>query len=48
MCAELKTVRDKPTPDQELWLAAWRLTTAEVFVWKPVDWLNGTIEQVLR
>lgn len=46
--AELKrSERDKPTPEQEAWLAAWRgVPGAEVFCWRPSDW--ATIEEVLR
>ena len=46
--AELKSVRGRTTTEQELWLAAWLLTDAEVFLWYPKDWLEGTIERVLR
>jgi hypothetical protein len=47
--AELKrTALDRPTPEQELWLAAWRETgRAEVCVWTASDdW--GRIERTLR
>ena len=44
--AELKVGRNKPTPEQEGWLADWRLVPgAKVFVWYPRDW--ALIEEVL-
>lgn len=37
--AELKVGRNQTTPEQDDWLAAWRLVpAAEVFVWRPTDW----------
>ena len=46
--AELKSARGKVTREQGDWLLAWRQTAAEVFVWYPADWLDGTIEKALR
>lgn len=46
--AELKSSTGKLRPDQELWVAAFRQTSIETFVWEPSRWLDGTIEQVLR
>lgn len=44
--AELKVGKNKPTDEQEAWLAAWQKTGASVWVWTPDDWPN--IETVLR
>jgi hypothetical protein len=45
--AELKTQKGRPTPDQTEWLERLRRAGAEVYVWRPVDWLNGSIPEVL-
>ena len=47
--AELKKQTGKPEPDQIRWLETLRLCPAvEVYVWRPSDWLDGTIECILR
>jgi len=47
--AELKTARGKLSADQERWLAALRrVAGVEVYVFRPQDWYDGTIEGVLR
>lgn len=43
--AELKHGRNKPTPEQELWLEAFRQVGAEVFVWQTGD--EDAIREVL-
>jgi len=43
--AELKVGKNQATPEQELWLEAFRLTPAEVYVWRPDDW--NKIEYIL-
>lgn len=45
---ELKDAKRKVTPEQKVWLAALNETGADVFVWRPKDWLSGQIETVLR
>lgn len=46
---ELKSQNGKVTEAQQLWLHAWaQVQGAEVFVWRPADWVDGTIESVLR
>lgn len=35
--AELKAGRGKTTPEQEMWLDAWRTAGAEVYVWRTGD-----------
>ena len=50
--AELKAQGRKPTPEQETWLQALRdaapLGEHETYVWSPRQWIDGTIERVLR
>jgi hypothetical protein len=45
IAAELKVGDNKPTADQEKWLAAFRECGATAFVWTPGDWAE--IERVL-
>ena len=45
LVAELKVGRNKPTPEQEQWLQAFRAAGVRAVVWKPEDW--STIEQTL-
>lgn len=35
---ELKSDKGKLRPEQEDWLAKFRATPAEVYVWRPSDW----------
>ncbi|MEM0142446.1 MAG: VRR-NUC domain-containing protein [Candidatus Parvarchaeum sp.] len=44
---ELKTAKGRLRPQQKIWLAALEDTGAEVYVWRPIDWTNGTIRKVL-
>lgn len=46
LVAELKVGKNKPTDEQEAWLAAFRLTGARVYVWRPEDFKE--IERVLE
>jgi hypothetical protein len=46
--AELKSQKKEPTPDQRRWLYALANTGAEVFVWRPSDLLDGSIDTILR
>lgn len=46
--AELKSERGKVAPAQEAWIEALTGGDNGVFVWRPHDWLAGTIESVLR
>ncbi len=46
--AELKSHTGKLGPGQDEWLEALRqVDGVEVFLWKPTDWIDGTIEQTL-
>ena len=45
--AELKSAKGKPSPEQKEWLAALRGTSAEVYLWRPCDWVDGSVEKVL-
>lgn len=46
--AELKRAGGSTRPNQQRWLHALGRTAAETYVWRPVDWTSGRIEQVLR
>jgi len=48
--AELKTLKGKLTASQERWIAALSACpeAVEVYVWRPNDWSDGTIEQTLK
>lgn len=45
---ELKRERGRVTKEQTEWLGDLRAADAHAVIWRPVDWLNGHIEQVLR
>jgi hypothetical protein len=47
---ELKRQSKSPTAEQQRWLDALadRAGGAEVYVWRPMDWLTGQIEHVLK
>jgi hypothetical protein len=44
--AELKTLKGRISKPQELWLAGLE-ATPEVHVWRPTDWYDSTISEVL-
>lgn len=49
--AELKGEKGRLTPEQRGWLSTLRGCTGGchwTFVWRPEDWTDGTIEDVLR
>lgn len=46
--AECKRQGERPTPDQIAWLEVLDEAGAEVYVWRPADWLSGEIERVLQ
>jgi VRR-NUC domain len=46
--AELKSSRGTLTDEQRDWLDAFEKSGAEVFVWRPADWADGSIEKTLR
>jgi hypothetical protein len=47
--AELKSAKGRLSPAQQFWLADLEHDAGqEVYVWRPSDWLDGTIEQILR
>jgi hypothetical protein len=48
LAVELKQDRRYPSPEQRLWLDALGLAGVETHVWRPAQWLDGTIEAVLR
>ena len=43
---ELKAAKGRVSPAQAIWHGV--LPKDSVFVWRPCDWLDGTIETVLR
>jgi hypothetical protein len=45
--AELKSAKGRLTEEQQEWLRALQ-NAAEVHVWRPSDWSDGSIERVLR
>jgi hypothetical protein len=45
---ELKAERGVMSPEQDEWLEVLRAAGAAVAVFKPRDWLSGTVEAVLR
>lgn len=44
---ELKTMKGKPTPDQLKWLAALKHAGHDAAIWRPIDWLDGTVDAQL-
>lgn len=51
--AELKTERGRVRPMQQVWLDALDRESLDdgfvrVVLWKPMDWLDGSVERVLR
>jgi hypothetical protein len=53
LVVELKSATGQLTPEQRVWLAAFEAAAARhpsvrSFVWRPADWLDGTIEEALR
>lgn len=44
---ELKTQKGKLLPAQQQWLDALRVANCGVAVWRPIDWFNGSIQEVL-
>ena len=48
VAAELKVGKNKPTKAQLDWLEAFAGAGAETYVWYDTDWLDGTVERLLR
>lgn len=48
VAVELKSQRGKCSPAQERWLEGLRGAGLEVYVWRPADWLAGSIDRALR
>lgn len=46
--AELKAQRGHLSPEQSAWLETLKAVDVEVYLWRPSDLLDGTIEAVLR
>jgi len=47
--AELKSARGRVEPDQQAWITLLGSVggAVSVYVWRPVDWLDGTIRRIL-
>ncbi len=45
---ELKRQREKPTAAQQQWLDDLAATGVNVGVWRPLDWIDGTIRRELE
>lgn len=46
--AELKAERGHLSPEQIDWAVALQGTAVRHYVWRPADWLDGTVEMLLR
>ena len=46
--AELKSAKGAPSAAQRRWLDQLDRAGAETYVWRPADWMDGTIESTLR
>ena len=46
--SELKSEKGKLTPEQEQWQIRLVQTDAEYYVWRPVDWMAGRVDEVLK
>ena len=44
---EIKGDGDTVKPEQEEWLRRFRAAGADVYVVRPKDWLDGTVEEIL-
>lgn len=44
---ELKTQKGATTSDQQVWLRALKLAGHDVGIWRPIDWLDGTVDAEL-
>lgn len=46
--AELKSERGRLTFEQEMWLKQLTNAGADAYLWRPTDWVDGTIEAELK
>ncbi len=46
--AELKSQKGRVRPEQRVWLDALEASPAEVYLWRPADYVSGDVERVLR
>ncbi len=44
---ELKTEKGQLRPEQRIWFEHLAYAGAEVYLWRPRDWLDGTIGEIL-
>ena len=45
---EFKRQKKDPTPTQQWWIDSLQACGQEVYVIRPMDWLDGTVEKILR
>ena len=45
--AELKSQRGRLSPEQTEWLRRLKKAGADTYVWRPSEWLNGSIIEIL-
>jgi hypothetical protein len=45
--AELKTEKGRVSPAQDLWARTITAAGAKVYLWRPQDWLDGSVEAAL-
>ena len=46
--AELKSAKGRLTSEQKAWAAALKETSAEIYLWRPKDWIDGTVQSILQ
>ena len=45
---EFKSATGKPMPKQRAWMAAFEQAGVDTYLWRPSDWINGVIDEVVR
>ncbi len=48
LIVEAKSAAGTLSREQRAWIGALNHRTVEAHVWRPADWLDGTIERILR
>lgn len=46
--AEIKGDGDRLKPEQEEWILALERAGVETYVWRSSDWMDGTVDSILR
>lgn len=47
LVAELKNQKARPAPEQVAWLDAFARVGADVYLWRPIHWLDGEIVRII-